>query len=78
MFDINTYKPNDGAEEAYNRIAHEGKLDELAKAIDDTFNGGNPLDADVDDLLWFSRGYIYDLLDMDFADDEKVPNEPID
>jgi uncharacterized coiled-coil DUF342 family protein len=61
--DIYDYEPWSGAVYTYERIAREGKLDELDGVLEEVYPEGID-ETELNDLLWFEPETVYEWLDM--------------
>ena len=61
--DIYDYEPWSGAVYTYERIAREGKLDELDGALEEVYPEGID-ETELNDLLWFEPETVYEWLGM--------------
>ena len=61
--DIYDYEPWSGAVYTYERIAREGKLDELDNVLEEVYPEGID-ETELNDLLWFEPETVYEWLGM--------------
>ena len=71
--DFSEYKPWAGAVSTYNDIVKRVGLEELESALEGIFEGEDPEDVQINDLLWFEPEIIYDALGI--SDDEEEDDE---
>lgn len=72
-FDFDSFTPWSGAIDTYNRIAAEGKGDELEAILEDLYPDGMT-ETQLNDLLWFESDTLFEWLGI-FDDDEEETEE---
>lgn len=72
--DFDEYEPWSGAEETYNRIVNEDKLDDLERLVDEVYPEGISR-TELNDLLWFDSDWVYEMLGMKGDDEEEEVEE---
>lgn len=71
---LNSFQPWSGASITYDRVAEAGKLDELETALEEIYPEGMS-ETELNDLLWFDDQWIYELLNMQDAENEDEDEE---
>ena len=75
LIDLDDFEPWQGAEDTWDKIINNNKLDEFEAYLDDFYpNGINK--TELNDLLWFESDYILDLLNIN-KEDEFDENESL-
>jgi hypothetical protein len=59
--DLNRFEPWAGAVSTYERIAEEGKLDDLKRLLEECYPDGIE-ETEINDLLWFEEDWLYEWL----------------
>jgi hypothetical protein len=72
--DFDEYEPWSGAEETYNRILGEDKLDDLERLVDEVYPEGISR-TELNDMLWFDSDWVYEMLGMKGDDEEEEEEE---
>lgn len=71
---LNSFQPWSGAIITYNRVAEADKLDELETMLEDIYPDGID-ETELNDLLWFEDEWIYELLNMQDAENKDEEEE---
>lgn len=58
------FEPWSGAVNTYERLKREGKLDELDSLLPDMFGKDDVEETELNDLLWFEPGTVYELVGL--------------
>lgn len=73
-FDFDNFTPWSGAIETYNRIAAEGKGDELESILDEIYPDGMT-ETELNDLLWFEPETVFEWLGISDEEEETEEEE---
>ena len=75
--DLQLFKPWGGAKDVWELIIAQDKLEALDKALEDMYPEGIKA-TDLNDLLWFEKDYIFDVLDLKpfMVKDDVIEAEP--
>lgn len=74
IMDARDYKPWSGAVDTYNTLDDAGKLDYFFDLLEDIYPDGIDVTA-LNDLLWFERDWVYDLVGINNPDETEEPEE---
>ena len=66
---IENFEPWSGAVDTYERIAEEGKLEDLEFMLEDLYPDGIDETA-LNDLLWFDDEWVFETLGIETEEDE--------
>ena len=72
-FNIDTFSFWGGAKTTFEEVKKAGKVDELSKLIEEHFalnNGEIPTATEINDLLWWGRTDIYEVLGINNSEEE--------
>jgi hypothetical protein len=64
-FSVDSFEFWSGAKDTVNDVRAAGKMDELQEVIEEQFSDSVPTATQINDFVWFERGYIYSQLGLD-------------
>ena len=64
-FSVDSFEFWSGAKDTVNDVRAAGKMDELQEIIEEQFSDRVPTATQINDFVWFERGYIYSQLGLD-------------
>lgn len=64
-FSVDSFEFWSGAKDTVNDVRAAGKMDELQEIIEEQFPDSVPTATQINDFVWFERGYIYSQLGLD-------------
>lgn len=64
-FSVDSFEFWSGAKDTVNDVRSAGKMDELQEIIEEQFPDSVPTATQINDFVWFERGYIYSQLGLD-------------
>ena len=64
-FSVDSFEFWSGAEDTVKDVRAAGKMDELQEIIEEQFSDCVPTATQINDFVWFERGYIYLRLGLD-------------
>ena len=68
--DLYSFEPWSGAEDTYNRIYDENKLNDLECLLEDLYPDGMT-ETELNDLLWFESEMLYESLGIEDEEEEE-------
>lgn len=77
-FSVDSFEFWSGAKDTVDDVRRAGKMDELQSLIEAQFADGKtpPTETQVNDFVWFERGFIYGQLGLD--ENGELPSEEDD
>ena len=64
-FSVDSFEFWSGAKDTVEDVRKAGKMDELQEVIEEQFPDCVPTETQINDFVWFERGYIYSQLGLD-------------
>ena len=64
-FSVDSFEFWSGAKDTVKDVREAGKMDELQELIEEQFADRVPTATQINDFVWFERGYIYSQLGLD-------------
>lgn len=64
-FSVDSFEFWSGAKDTVEDVRKAEKMDELQSLIEEQFSDRIPSETEVNDFVWFERGYIYSQLGLD-------------
>lgn len=73
--DFDEFEPWGQAEEIWDRIDEEGKLDELESLLEGMFTHDLPTETEINDLLAYDWEWVYEMLGIEKDEEEEEDEE---
>lgn len=72
-FSVDSFEFWSGGKDTVDDVRRAEKMDELQELIEEQFSDRIPSDTEINDFVWFERGYIYSQLGLD--ENGKLPED---
>lgn len=72
-FSVDSFEFWSGGKDTVDDVRKAEKMDELQSLIEEQFSDRIPSDTEINDFVWFERGYIYSQLGLD--ENGKLPED---
>ena len=72
-FSVDSFEFWSGAKDTVDDVRRAEKMDELQSLIEEQFSDRIPTETEINDFVWFERGYIYSQLGLD--ENGKLPED---
>ena len=64
-FSVDSFEFWSGGKDTVDDVRRAEKMDELQELIEEQFSDRIPTETEINDFVWFERGYIYSQLGLD-------------
>lgn len=64
-FSVDSFEFWSGGKDTVDDVRKAEKMDELQELIEEQFSDRIPTETEINDFVWFERGYIYSQLGLD-------------
>ena len=72
-FSVDSFEFWSGGKDTVDDVRRAEKMDERQELIEEQFSDRIPSDTEINDFVWFERGYIYSQLGLD--ENGKLPED---
>jgi len=72
-FSVDSFEFWSGGKDTVDDVRKAKKMDELQELIEEQFSDRIPTETEINDFVWFERGYIYSQLGLD--ENGKLPED---